>query len=68
MKDVNSGLAEDLTLTGSGRKKLESVSHSVMSLCDPMDCSPPGSSVQARVLEWVVILSPGYLLDPGIKP
>ena len=26
-------------------------------LCDPMDCSPPGSSVhgvlQARVLEWV---------------
>ena len=26
------------------------------SLCDPMDCSPPGSSVhgifQARVLEW----------------
>ena len=28
-------------------------------LCDPMDCSPPGSSVhkilQARVLEWVAI-------------
>ena len=28
-------------------------------LCDPMDCSPPGSSVygilQARVLEWVPI-------------
>ena len=27
--------------------------------CDPMDCSPPGSSVhgifQARVLEWVAI-------------
>ena len=27
--------------------------------CDPMDCSPPGSSVheifQARTLEWVVI-------------
>ena len=27
--------------------------------CDPMDCSPPGSSVhgilQARILEWVVI-------------
>ena len=32
-------------------------SHSVM--CDPMDCSPPGSSVhgifQARVLEWGAI-------------
>ena len=29
-------------------------------LCDPMACSPPGSSVhgilQARMLEWVVIL------------
>ena len=28
-------------------------------LCDPMDCSPPGSSVhgilQAKILEWVVI-------------
>ena len=30
------------------------------SLCNPMDCSPPGSSVhgilQARMLEWVAIL------------
>ena len=30
------------------------------SLCDHMDCSPPGSSVhgilQARILEWVAIL------------
>ena len=29
------------------------------SFCDPVDCSPPGSSVhgisQARILEWVVI-------------
>ena len=28
-------------------------------LCDPMDCSPPGSSVhgdsQARILEWVAM-------------
>ena len=35
--------------------------HSCMTLCDPMDCSPPGSSVQgslqARELEWVTILS-----------
>ena len=27
--------------------------------CDPMDCSPPGSSVhgllQARILEWVAV-------------
>ena len=30
--------------------------YSVMSDCDPMDCSPPGFSVlQARILEWVAI-------------
>ena len=33
------------------------------SLCDPMDCSPPGSSVhgilQARILEWVAISPSG---------
>ena len=32
-----------------------------LTLCDPMDCSPPGSSVhgilQARVLEWVAMPS-----------
>ena len=37
-------------------------SQSVMSLCNPMDCSLPGSSIhgifQARVLEWVAITSP----------
>ena len=34
-----------------------SVAQSCLTLCDPMDCSPPGSSVheilQARILEWV---------------
>ena len=44
---------------------------SYLTLCDPMDCSPPGSSVhgilQARVLEWV-FLSPGDLPDPGMEP
>ena len=38
-----------------------SESLSVVSLCDPMDCSPPGSSVhevfQGRILEWVAISS-----------
>ena len=32
-----------------------------LTLCDPMDCSPPGSSVhgilQARILEWVAMSS-----------
>ena len=34
-------------------------SQSCLTLCDPKDCSPPGSSVygifQARILEWVAI-------------
>ena len=37
------------------------VAQSCPTLCDPMDCSPPGSSVhgvfQARVLEWGAIAS-----------
>ena len=35
------------------------VAQSYWTLCDPMDCSPPGSPVhgilQARILEWVAI-------------
>jgi len=35
------------------------VAQSCLTLCNPMDCSPPGSSVhgilQARILEWVAI-------------
>ena len=35
------------------------VTQSSLTLCDPLDCSPPGSSVlgisQARILEWVAI-------------
>ena len=34
---------------------------SCLALCDPMDCSPPGSSVhgilQARILEWIAMPS-----------
>jgi len=37
------------------------VTQSCLTLCDPMDCSPPGSSVhgilQARILEWVAMPS-----------
>ena len=37
----------------------QSLSRVVPPLCDPMDCSPPGSSVrgisQARILEWGAI-------------
>ena len=42
-------------------------------LCDPMDCSPPGSTVhgisQARILEWVAIfLLQGIFLTRGSNP
>ena len=43
-----------------------------LTLCDPMDYSPPGSSVheilQARILEWVAMPSSKDLSEPGIKP
>ena len=41
------------------RKKESEVAQSCLTLCNPMDCSLPGSSIhgifQARVLEWVAI-------------
>ena len=48
-----------------------SVAQLCPTLCDPMDCSPPGSSVpgilQARILEWVAMPSSRGSSDPGIK-
>ena len=45
---------------------------SCLTLCDPMDCNPLGSSVQeilqARTLEWVAMPPPGDLPSPGIEP
>ena len=45
---------------------------SCLTLCDPMDCSPPSSSVheilQARILEWVAMPSSRESSDPGIEP
>ena len=47
------------------------VAQSCPTLSDPMDCSPPGSSVrgnlQARTLEWVACPPPGDLPDPGTE-
>ena len=46
---------------------------SCLTLCVPIECSPPGSSVhgtfqilQARILEWVA--SRGIFLTPGSNP
>ena len=49
-------------------KSESEVAQSCLTLCDPMDCSPPGSSVhkifQAKVLEWgAIAFSQRYLLS-----
>ena len=45
------------------------VSQLCPTLCDPMVCSLPCSSVrvifQARILEWIAFSTPGDLLNPG---
>ena len=47
------------------------VTQSCPTLCDPVDCSPPGSSVhlilQAGILEWVAMPSPGDHPNPGME-
>ena len=48
-----------------------SIAQLCLTLCDPMDCGPPGSSmVLSRQEYWsgLPLPSPGDLLDPGIKP
>ena len=51
---------------------VNSVAQSCLTLCDPMDCSPPGSLVhgilQMRILEWVTIPFPRGSSQPGIEP
>ena len=48
------------------------VAQSCPTLCDPIDCSEPGSSVygilQARILEWVTISFSRILPHPGMEP
>ena len=45
---------------------------SCLTLCNPMDCSPPDSSVhrifQARILKWVAFPFPGNIPNPRIEP
>ena len=48
------------------------VAHSCPTLCNPIDCSPPGSSVhgilQVRILEWVALSSSRVSSQPRIEP
>ena len=59
-----------------GKRKSEPA-QSCPTLCEPVDCSPPGSSIhgilQARILEWVAIsfsrgIFPTQGSNPWIKP
>ena len=65
--DEQAGVAR-LNWRVSGR-----VTQSCLTLCDPVACSPPGSSVhgilQARILEWVAIsFSRGVFPTQGSNP
>ena len=61
----------DLLIPFQGESESE-VSQSCPTLCDPMDCSLPGSSSIgfSRQEYWsgLPFPSPGYLLDSGIQP
>ena len=62
---------ESIAFTGSQSKVKVLATQSCLTLCDPMNCSPPGFSVhgilQALILEWVACPSPEDLSDPGIE-
>ena len=53
------GLRGKEVSAGSGLGPAMLAAQSCLSLCDPMDCGPPGSSVhgisQARILEWAAV-------------
>ena len=50
------------------RSRGRSVAQSCPILCDPMDCSPPGSSVHGIFWSALPFPSLGDLCHPGIQP
>ena len=50
---------------------VSSAAESYLTLCDPVDCSPPGSSLhgisQARILQWVAFLLQGIAPTQGLN-
>ena len=59
--DKNTGVGCHFLLQRMKVKSESEIVQSCLTLSEPMDCSPPGSSVhgtfQARVLEWGAIMS-----------
>ena len=64
-------LNKDLYLENKVSSESE-VAQSCLTLCDPMDCSLPGSSLhgilQAKILEWVAISFSRGSSQPRIEP
>ena len=62
METVGSWHLSIMSCSMSFKESESEVTQLCLTLCDPMDCSPPGSSIhgifQAKVLEWVAISSP----------
>ena len=58
-KNSKEGRMAGVRSKGQGKKSESEVAQLCPTLCNPVDCSPPGSSVhgilQARILEWVAI-------------
>ena len=69
-RDAIHGVAKSQTRLSDWTELTESLNH-ILHFCDPIDCSPLGSSVpgisQARILEWVAISFSGDLPNPGIE-
>ena len=59
ISEMNNWCVVMLFTKNIGKKEKSEVTQSCPTLCDPVDCSPPGSFVhgifQARTLEWVAI-------------
>ena len=54
---------------GSETQRCVFVIQSCPTLCDPMDCNPPVSSVHGILqANWLPCPPPGHLPDPGIEP
>ena len=64
MTNVSSGIMELINLV---LKVKVLVAQWCLTLCDPMDYTFHGI-LQARILEWVAIPSPGDLPNPGMEP
>ena len=66
-----SDMTEGLNWTECFASEWMKAAQSCPTLCDPMDCSPPGSSahgiLQARILEWVAISFSRDLPNPGTE-